>query len=134
MRITRILKEDLDLFGILAYPFLLRGLEYDDGKYTIGDLFDELGNGDKQAWLVYNDKEALGCVVTEIIKYPRQNRLGIFLCSGNDFDQWYPLRKDIYQWAKQFGCTSCEFYGRKGWIRKLKEYKLLHVCMKEKIE
>lgn len=135
MRIYRIQNAgDLIEFWPLLVAKLQEGLKYADGKWSLADLYDEILRQDKQLWVVYTQKDILGCVVTEIVKYPQGNRLGIFLLSGVNFDTWYPLRVEIYLWAKDYGCKVCEFYGREGWARKLKNFTLTHVVMTEDIK
>lgn len=135
MRIYRIRKpEDLEEFWPLLVSKVADALEYADGKWSLADIYDDILRQDKQLWVVYTQEDILGCVITEIVRYPQGNRLGIFLLSGVDFDDWYPLRVEIYLWAKEYGCKVCEFYGRKGWERKLKDFTPLHVVMKEVIK
>src|SRR5678815_5694938 len=96
MRIYRIQNAgDLIEFWPLLVAKLQEGLKYADGKWSLADLYDEILRQDKQLWVVYTQKDILGCVVTEIVKYPQGNRLGIFLLSGVNFDTWYPLRVEI---------------------------------------
>jgi len=135
MRIYRITKpEDLQEFWPLLVDMIGKALEYAHDKWSEDDVYDEILRQDKQLWVVYTQKDILGCVVTEIVGYPQGNRLGIFLLSGVDFDDWYPLRVEIYSWAKGYDCRVCEFYGREGWARKLKNFKLTHVVMQEDIK
>jgi hypothetical protein len=134
MRIYRLNSHDLAEFWPLLVGRIQEGLKYADGKWSLADLYDEILRQAKQLWVVYTQKDILGCVITEIVKYPQGNRLGIFLLSGIDFDTWYPLRVEIYLWAKDYNCKVCEFYGREGWARKLKNFTLTHVVMKEDIK
>lgn len=132
MRISQVLPYELDEVWPKVAKWVLDGLNHSDFKYNIGDVLASLLDGDKQLWVVYTKTEIVGCVITEILLYPQQKRLGIFLVAGDRFDEWFHLRLDIYDWAKRYGCEACEFYGREGWIRKLKpHFKLIHVCMKE---
>jgi hypothetical protein len=136
MQIVRVwMPQDITELWIDVENWIYKGLRHADGKYSIEDIFNDIVGGDKQLWVVYNKTEIVGCVVTEIIDYPQEKRLGLFLACGNRFDEWFHLRTDIYCWAKEIGCKVCEFYGRKGWVRKLSPYfKLEHVCMKEDIK
>ena len=134
MRITRLLKDDLDEFWPDVEYLISSALRYADRKYSSQDILLDLTKGDKQLWVVYTKTDIVGCVVTEILLYPQEKRLGIFIAAGRDFESWVHLRVDIYAWAKRYGCKTCEFYGRKGWERKLPSFKLIHICMTEDIK
>lgn len=61
------------------------------------------------------------CVITEIIDYPKKRVIHVFL-AGGDFASIIQLEPNIIEWAKSIGCTDVSLSGRKGWLRRLKQY------------
>lgn len=68
-----------------------------------------------------------GCMVTEIVVYPRKKVLNIFL-AGGELDQLVDMYDDMNEWAKAQGCTGGTMTGRVGWKKVLEPmgWKLMH--------
>ena len=59
-----------------------------------------------------------GCLVTEIVTYPRKRIFNVFL-AGGEFDQLIDMHNDMKRWAIAQGCTVATLHGRRGWTRAL---------------
>ena len=59
-----------------------------------------------------------GCIVTEIVVYPRVKAINIFL-AGGELDQILDMDADVKAWAKDQGCTVAQMSGRLGWKKPL---------------
>jgi len=62
-----------------------------------------------------------GCIVTEIVVYPRKRMLNVFL-GGGELDQILDMHQDVIQWAKAQGCTALTMTGRAGWKKPLAKH------------
>jgi hypothetical protein len=104
----------------------MAALEHNDG-YTFDDIAGFIASGVMQLWPARR-----GCMVTEIIQYPRKRVLGIVLAAG-DLDQLQDMGPDVAEWAKAQGCASAMLFGRVGWQRALPDWTVRAVIMERKI-
>jgi len=109
------------------------GLEYADSKYNYDDVISLVKAESLILWVVYNDdkQRAIGCLLTETIKYPQKQSLFIFLLGGEDFDEMMECFGELVEYAKGIKCDTIEFYGRPGWERRLRDFqfKKIHTVM-----
>jgi hypothetical protein len=91
-------------------------LEYSGGTHTFSDVVNGLNKGVLQLW-----PTPRGCIVTEIVVYPKKKVLNVFL-GGGELDQILDMHKDVMDWAKVQGCTALSMSGRSGWKKPLKEH------------
>ena len=109
-------------------------LEYTDGKYNLSDVISQVLQGMLTLWVVYNETKdkAVGCLLTEILGYPRSKALSIFLLGGDDFTEIVQTLDELKEYAKGMGCKTIEFYGRDGWEKVLKPsgFEKIHIVMR----
>ena len=84
-------------------------LEYSGGTHNFDDVVEGLKSGVLQLW-----PTPRGCIVTEIVLYPRKRVLNVFL-GGGELDQILDMHTDVVDWAKAQGCTALTMSGRAGW-------------------
>ena len=111
-------------------PFVEKALQYNPGNFNSDDILRFIKNRDMQLWII-SDGNIIGAGVTQIISYPRKKICLILLLSGNDFESWKHLLKDLIPWAKSNQCSALELQGRPGWERKLKWEKTAIIMRKE---
>jgi len=97
-------------------PWIEAALEYSGGTHNFHDIAEGLVEGRMQLW-----PSARGCIVTEIVVYPRKKVLNIFL-GGGELDQLLDMHDDVIAWAKDRGCESLTMTGRFGWKKPLKAH------------
>lgn len=101
--------------------FIDKAAEYTYGRYTTGNIYDMIKDGDYQLWVAMNDKEFKGAVVTNIITYPQRRLLGMQFCGGEELDSWKdPMLDLLKRFAKDVGCEGIESTGRPGWAKVFK--------------
>ena len=103
-------------------PWIEDALEYCNGTHSYEDVVQSISEGRMQLWPAPS-----GCMVTEIVIYPRKKVLNIFL-AGGELDQLLDMNSDMNAWAKQQGCTGGTLTGRVGWKKVLEPmgWKLIH--------
>lgn len=119
-----ILSDDLER----CRPWIEAALEYTGGTHEFDDVVKNIAQGTMQLW-----PSPRGCIVTEIVVYPRKKVLNVFL-AGGELDQILEMDHDVKAWAKANGCTAATMAGRMGWKKPLipLNWKLQQVCfMKE---
>ena len=94
-------------------PWLEAALEYGGGTHTFDDIVKGVQEGRMQLW-----PAPRGCIVTEIVVYPRVKAINIFL-AGGELDQILDMDADVKAWAKAQGCTIAQMSGRLGWKKPL---------------
>ena len=97
-------------------PWIEAALEYSGGTHDFIDVAEGLYKGTMQLWPA--DK---GCIVTEIVVYPRKKLLNVFL-GGGELDQILDMHKDVIEWAKAQGCEALTMTGRFGWKKPLAKH------------
>ena len=104
-------------------------LEYSGGTHSFDDVAEALASGKMQLW-----PAPKGCIVTEIVVYPRKKVLNVFLGAG-ELDQLMDMHKDVIAWSKAQGCVAVTITGRHGWKKPLTKHgwKPLHTSYVKEI-
>lgn len=104
--------------------YLLPAVKVTNGRYMLYDVYIAVQRGKMQLWIAFtDDKEILGCEVTEITDYPSRRILTSMFTGGVKIRQWRDeMMEVLVRWAEDNQCTGIEGYGRKGWIKMLEPY------------
>jgi len=110
-------------------PWIEAALEYSGGTHNFDDVAEALASGKMQLW-----PAPKGCIVTEIVVYPRKKVLNVFLGAG-ELDQLMDMHKDVIAWSKAQGCVAVTITGRYGWKKPLTKHgwKPLHASYVKEI-
>lgn len=134
MRLIPIRPENVYLAMKDVKHWIEKGLEYTDGKYDMVYVQHLLATEMLLLWVVYNDEEerAIGCLLTEVLIYPKADALSIFLLAGADFSKIVLLLDDLKAYARKINCATIEFYGRDGWEKTIKPFgfEKTHIVMR----
>ena len=90
-------------------------LEYCGGTHEWEDIASGIADGRMQLW-----PAPKGCIVTEIVVYPKVKQLNIFL-GGGELDQIMDMHTDVINLAKAQGCSALTMTGRAGWKKPLSD-------------
>lgn len=110
-------------------PWIEAALEYSGGTHSFEDVAKGILEGNMQLW-----PTPRGCIVTEIVVYPKKKVLNVFL-GGGELDQLLDMHNDVTAWAKSYGCEALSITGRFGWKKPLKAHgwKPLHASFQKEI-
>jgi hypothetical protein len=97
-------------------PWIEAALQYSGGTHDFIDIAEGIYKGTMQLW-----PTPKGCIVTEIVVYPRKRMLNIFL-GGGELQQILDMHEDVIGWAKAQGCTALTMTGRMGWKKPLAKH------------
>ena len=113
----------LDLqYWPIAKEYLAKSAALSHGAFDLDDIYRRLVSKDAQLWCVHNG-DIKAVIVTQIMIYPKQKRLKLFLLGGEDMAKWEPMVSDVWdRFAKENGCAGIEISGRRGWARNAKQY------------
>lgn len=109
---------------------LIRSAIEKTGLSEFADIECEVLAGDQILWLALSD-HVEAAATTHLIKTSGKPVLIITACSGSQKERWISLRHRIENYAKAEGCSCVRLYGRKGWERELKDYRVEHVIMEK---
>ena len=130
--ITRVPSEDIMFVWKQVSPLLEKAL---DETYSIKDILYGIVNDRMQLFISWNNNTVESAVVTEIAQYPQSKVLRYFLAGGNNLDNWLErIQETIEKFAKKQKCTHLEVAGRKGWVRKLKGFKMKAIILSKEIK
>ena len=120
-----ILSDDLER----CRPWIEAALVYTGGTHHFDDIVKNIALGTMQLW-----PSPRGCIVTEIVVYPRKRVLNIFL-AGGELDQILDMDTDVKAWAKEQNCTAAIMAGRIGWKKPLAplDWKMLYASFIKEI-
>jgi len=129
--VTRVPSEDVEFIWSQVAPLLEKAL---DETYSIQDVLYGIVNDRMQLFISWNNNTVESAVVTEIAQYPQAKILRYFLAGGTNLDNWLErIQKTIEKFAKRNKCTHLEVAGRKGWVRKLKGFKMKVTILSKEI-
>ena len=103
----------LDEF-VRCAPWLQGALDAGGNTHTLRDVFAAVCEGRMQFWPAPN-----GCAVTEIVVYPQNKVLHVFL-AGGEMQQIVDMDSSAAEFARANGCDGLSICGRRGWARVLK--------------
>jgi hypothetical protein len=105
---------------------------HSEGELEPEDFYEALTNAEMQLWVAVNDGDIIASMVSQIIPYPRKQVLRIISIAGKGVEQWMQFLPMVEDWALSVGCTSLECWGRKGWLKILKDWKCsYHIITKD---
>ena len=105
---------------------------HSEGEMASADFYEALTNAEMQLWVALDDDEIIASMITQIVPYPRKMVLRIISIGGEYMDKWIDNLPVIEHWALSMGCTSIECWGRKGWLKVLKDWKCsYHIITKD---
>jgi hypothetical protein len=94
-------------------PWMEAALELSGGTHLFQDVVECVKLGSMQFW-----NAPKGCMVTEILDYPRKKVFHVFL-AGGDLEQIKDFSDSMIFFAKANGCSAMTLAGRRGWIKAL---------------
>jgi hypothetical protein len=119
MKIRLLHPEEVLKEWLVLSPLIQEALDKGQGENTLLDHMKRLLNFSTHCWLITNDEEVKGVILTEFLQYTQHKTLHIITLSGNDFELWVHLYPTIEQFAKDAECKAIEQWGRPGWAKVL---------------
>lgn len=130
MQLIQVLPDKVEAAWPHLQGFMPAVVESARGKIEAEDIQALCKQGMMQLWAAIDeDGSPKAIALTEIAQYPRQKIGRVTACIGRDMDQWLHLLSGIEAWAKEQGCSSMQHIARKGYAKKLHDYKLTHVLL-----
>ena len=104
----------------------------DEKELSPDDFLDSLVGGEMQLWVVVEEKEVIACMISRFANYPQKKVFRIVFVGGEGMEKWLEFLPIIEDFALMNGCTFIEVWGRKAWLRILKDWKCTyHIITKD---
>lgn len=111
-------------------PHIERALEY--GWNTSDEVLALIEVAQAQCWLAVDEGKVLGAWVTRIEQSERGRFCLLWLAGGERLHEWLHLVGEHTEpWAKENGCTQMQMVGRKGWVKRLPDYKWTSIVLRK---
>lgn len=110
------------------------------GRFKPVDVLNRLQLGHAALFIAFDDSDeqnidVLACVVCSTASFPRKTDFVIEFLGGKRMDEWVvPMWDLLKQFAKSTGHQSITYTGRKGWLRKVPEFKTKAVYAEVKLD
>jgi len=82
-------------------------------------------------WLAWEGESIKAAAVTEVSAANGEKFCTIVACGGHDRGQWLHLLEGLESHAKAEGCAAMRVYGRRGWGKLLKDYRVTRVLLEK---
>ncbi len=123
---------EVTLFWSAVSPLLDKVSSHSEGELEADDFLPLLREGQMELWIAIKDKRVIAAMITQVIPYPRKNVLRIISIAGEQMDLWMDQIWRVEDFARARNCRALELWGRKGWLKILKDWKnSYHVLTKE---
>ena len=104
-------------------PMLANVTQHSEGEMQPDDYLEPLTHGEMQLWVVVDGGSLHTVMVTQIIPYPQKKVLRVIAIAGSEFKELHSRFNDMIEsFAIQYGCSSMELWGRKGWKKLLPDW------------
>ncbi len=102
-------------------------------RYSVAALAHLIVSGEFQLWVIGNDA-VKAVLLTELFFAPSGKKVAsIRAATGDGAESWLHLLPELEAWAKSEGCHCIEAVARKGWARRLTDYKMTHVILEKEL-
>jgi len=124
--------EDAKYAWPLVSHFIQMALDESSDRFELADVL-KLIEEKKAQLFIFKDAEILGAGVTTIESSGSHKWLRIMWIGGKDWELWAHYLDSVEQWAKSLGCERVVVYGRRGWEKRLKDYRRTAVILEKVI-
>ena len=108
---------------------ILKAFSRFPGEVSEEKIIQNLSEGLYTLWVAWKDGP-IGGLLTQIIEYSEFDSCRIVALGGKDFEDWREETDRVLDlYCKFHGLKRVEFAGRKGWLRRLKNYELNRIVM-----
>lgn len=137
MHLVQIPPDALEPMWPLVVPYLQRAVDYSEGTTTLKETVSDIAAKRKQLWVIIDEeKQPKAAAVSMLQKFESGLILATIVLLGGESGHLFDileLRSEFETWARTEGCNRVKIYLRKGWVKKLPEYKLSAFVMSKDI-
>jgi hypothetical protein len=127
--------EFIDQVWPQVWAVLARAFKYSDGEFSDDVVYNGVKARDMQVWLDVSEGKIIAAGVTQIAVWP-EKKVCIMLGFSADSPELMPeYHKVIETWALAHGIKTMILYGRRGWLKRAKDfgYNFMHTAMSKEL-
>jgi len=120
----------------MVLPRLQEVVDRSRGRWSVAGMIDKLARDDWQLWVVWSqgEQEIKAVLATELsVEMTGMKIAQIKFCVGEGSNSWLHLLNELEAWAVREGAEKLDVIARKGWARKLQDFKMTHVLLEKDI-
>jgi hypothetical protein len=103
-------------------------------EFTAGQLRQECKAGIRQLWTIRQIGKGIVCAaVTSVMFFGGRKTVVWTALGGKNWDAWAHFEAIVAETAKHHGCEAIRGYCRRGWKRKLKDYREVGVILEREL-
>lgn len=104
-------------------PMIAKAVETSDGRYHTAAVLDGILKGELALWLVFDNKAPVAAITTRVVQLPKTRAMAMDWIGGDRMKEWLPMvQTTLAKYAREYGCTELQGYGRKAWGRWLEPH------------
>ena len=99
------------------------------GLSDCADVEASILGGGSLLWIAWNGTTIEAAASTKISMIDGGLVCTLVACGGGDRRRWMPMLRKLEIYAKANGCSRVRIFGRRGWARVLKTYRVSNVVL-----
>lgn len=108
--------------------------ERSGGSVTPESLLAQVESGRWQLWVIDDGRAVAAVLITELMIQPSGRKTcAVVALTGSDSLSWLHLLDDLDAWARSEGCTHMQAMARRGWARRMPQWKMTHVMLERSL-
>jgi hypothetical protein len=115
-------------------PWLIRACDETLGEWSVKTVVNGFLAGKLMIWVLY-DHDAQKCVgagaTANLQNEGGAKRIEVVVFAAAEMHRWLDTLSEIERYGKECGCSSIRVVGRKGWAKKLSDYKLSRIVLEK---
>lgn len=106
-----------------------------EGWAFAGEIRRDLRTAAKQLWGYQQEGRVVGIAVTQILNTPRGDACEWYavISDGGTAEQFEAVKHEIEKWARSMGCSYMRLQGRRGWLKRMKDYRQTGIVMEKEL-
>ena len=108
---------------------LIRSASLKTGRGSFERVEAEVLAGKQLLWLALDGCEIEAAITTQLVNENGRKLCVLAACGGKNRERWLPLLDGLEEFARKEGCAEMRIYGRKGWARVLRSYRVRAVIL-----
>lgn len=117
----------------LVLPWVQGVAKRSGGALTEQGIIAAWLSGKWQMWLINADK-IKAVMATELhIQNSGRKACSVHFMTGEDSMEWVHLTGKLEEWATFQGCEVLDMIARKGWAKRLPDYRMTHVFLEKEL-
>lgn len=124
--------ENLSAIWPLIEPMVPGIIERARGRISFETMMHEVATRKLHIWTVWDGNDIRALVGVTIGTSPTGLKIAtVEFAAGSESHTWLHLMAELEDKCREIGCHKIEMHARKGWARKLQDYKMTHVFLEK---